>query len=236
MKRLLLHICCAPDQTVAVERTVGDYEVTGFFSNSCIEPDGEYRRRLDNAKYLAEVQGIPIIEDDYFPEAFIDLSKGLEKEPERGRRCDKCIVYRLRRTAERAKADGFDCFATTLTVSPHKDTAFINKTGEELAWELDIEYLPTDFKKQAGFQRSVELSKKLGIYRQNYCGCRYSLRDKKKREADRLAAELEQAVPPEELPSLEKGKIHPNYVPPGAFFKPEDIVNRRFKQGPKGRK
>ncbi len=230
MKKLLLHICCAPDQTVAVERTIEEYRVTGFFSNSCIEPDGEYRRRWDNAEHLAEVQGIEIIEDDYLPEDFLELSRGLDKEPERGKRCLKCIAYRLRRTAMKAKELGFDCFATTLTVSPHKDADYINHTGEELAWELDIEYLPTNFKKQDGFKRSVELTKKLGIYRQDYCGCRFSLRDKKQREKLKEQTEAETDADLDDEVKPQK-RVPPEYVPPGAFFKPKDQVSRRFKTG-----
>lgn len=230
-KKLLLHICCAPDQTVAVERTIGEYEVTGYFSNSCIEPKGEYFRRLENVNFLAGIQGIELVEDEYFPNSFLDISRGLEKAPERGKRCVKCIEYRMRRTAERAKELGFDIFATTLTVSPHKDAEHINKYGAELAWEFDIEYLPTNFKKEDGFKRSVELSKKLGIFRQNYCGCRFSLRDKKIRDKERAERESELAdmeIEGQDVP-FENRKYEPDYVPPGAFFKPSDAVSRRFK-------
>ena len=133
MKRLLLHICCAPDQTVAFERTVDEYEITGFFSNSCIEPQGEYFKRLDEARKLADIQGMNLIEDEYLPNAFLLEAAGLENEPEKGRRCDKCVAFRMRRTVEEAKKRGFDIFATTLTVSPHKKADFINKLGNELA-------------------------------------------------------------------------------------------------------
>lgn len=238
-KKLLLHICCAPDQTVAVERTIEEFDVTGFFSNSCIEPDGEYRRRLDNAYYLAEIQGIPLVEDDYFPTSFLELSKGHEKDPEKGKRCDKCVAYRMRRTAAKAAELGFDIFAATLTVSPHKKAGFINRLGEELAWEFDIEYLPTDFKKQDGFKRSVELSKKLGIYRQNYCGCRFSLRDKKIRDKERLEREGEQSAPDtDKTLSIDESPKHidPKHAPPGAFYKPQDQLSRRFKTGKSGGK
>ena len=230
-KKLLLHICCAPDQTVAVERTLDEYDVTGFFSNSCIEPDGEYRRRLDNSKYLAEIQDIEILEDEYFPNSFLDIARGMEKQPERGKRCRKCIEYRMRRTAEKAKQAGFDIFATTLTVSPHKDADHINMYGEDLAWEFDIEYLPANFKKLDGFKRSVELSKKLGVYRQNYCGCRFSLRDKKKRDKERAEREAElgeNEVEGQDIKFSDR-KYEPDYVPPGAFYKPADSISRRFK-------
>ena len=233
MKKLLLHICCAPDQTVAVERTLDEYDVTGFFSNSCIEPRGEYYKRLDDVKYLANLQGIELIEDEYYPNAFLEISRGLEKEPEKGKRCLKCIEYRLRRTAEWAKRDGFYIFATTLTVSPHKDAEYINKVGAELAWEFDIEYLPTDFKKKDGFKRSVELSKKLGLYRQNYCGCRFSLKQKKERDKQRAEEEAAKAAEKTSQTgqSLKPKAIDPALAPPGAFYKPPDLVSRRFKRG-----
>ena len=233
MKKLLLHICCAPDQTVAFERTREEFQVTGFFSNSCIEPRGEYYRRLADAKRLAEMQGMELLEDEYFPNSFLELSKGLEKEPERGRRCLKCIEYRLRRTAEAAALNGFEYFATTLTVSPHKDADFINRKGTELALEFDIEYLQTNFKKQDGFKRSLELSAEMNLYRQDYCGCRFSLRDKLERQKQRedeafVKGEGETEAVKTNKRLSAKDKIEYNF-PPGAFFKPEDQVSRRFR-------
>ncbi len=229
-KRLLLHICCAPDQTIAVERTTDEYDVTGFFSNFCIEPKGEYYRRLDNAKYLARIQNIELIEDEYLVNVFLEIAKGLEAEAERGKRCLKCIEYRMRRTAEFAARLKFDTFATTLTVSPHKDADYINRVGEELAWEFDLEYLSTNFKKRDGFKRSVELSKKLGLYRQDYCGCRFSLRDKKKREEEKIiqASESTENNVSEKYFTGEC-RMNPDAVPPGAFYKPDDAVSRRFR-------
>lgn len=237
MKKLLLHICCAPDQTVAHERTCEEYEITGFFSNSCIEPRGEYHKRLAEAKRLAELQGIELIEDEYLLNSFLEIARGLEKEPEKGRRCRKCIEFRLRRIAERAAADGFDIFATTLTVSPHKDAEFINRIGGELSSEFDVEYLTTNFKKKDGFKRSIELSNKLGLYRQNYCGCRFSLTTKTERE-ERRKAELEE-VAESMMNSSQTEKAESNEIidikqmdmPPGAFFKPAENLSRRFKSG-----
>jgi predicted adenine nucleotide alpha hydrolase (AANH) superfamily ATPase len=236
MRKLLLHICCAPDQTVAVERTVADYEVTGFFSNSCIEPKGEYYHRLAEAKKLAKMQGIEIIEDDYLPNAFLELAKGLEKEPERGKRCLKCIEYRLRRTFEQAKERGFALFATTLTVSPHKDADFINKFCQDLAWGSEVEYLPTNFKKQDGFKRSVELSKHQGLYRQDYCGCRFSLKEKQERDKIRAEQENKKVKIESDIELESKRFIDPAFVPPGAFFKPSETVSRRFRKGDKFKK
>ena len=233
-KKLLLHICCAPDQTVAVERTVDEFEVTGFFSNSCIEPRGEYYHRMDDAKYLANLQNIELLKDDYIPHAFLNISRGLQNEPEKGKRCLKCIEYRMRRTAETAKMQNFDIFATTLTVSPHKNADYINEIGEKLAWEFEIEYFHTNFKKKDGFKRSLELSEKLGLYRQNYCGCRYSLQQKKARES---AGSEETVTEPTESDSHEQSppvkKKTEIILPPGAFYKPKDLVSRRFKKGKK---
>lgn len=237
MQKLLLHICCAPDQTVGFERTCEEYEVTGFFSNSCIEPRGEYFKRLSSSKFLSEIQGIELVEDDYFPDSFLELSKGFEKEPEKGKRCKRCVEFRMRRVAEAAKKGGFDIFATTLTVSPHKDAEFINRIGMELAVEFDIDYLETNFKKQDGFKRSVELSKKLGIYRQDYCGCRFSLKNKKEREKQRLEEQEEAAWNelksdnPEEQKIIEVTGMQNRDVPPGAFFKPVQNLSRRFREG-----
>lgn len=235
--KLLLHICCAPDQTVAVERTIGEYDVTGFFSNSCIEPRGEYYKRLASSKDLSEIQSIELLEDEYFPNSFLEISKGLENEPEKGKRCKRCIEFRMRRTAEKAAAEGFDIFAATLTVSPHKDADFINRIGTELALEFDIEYLPTDFKKKDGFKRSVELSKEFGIYRQDYCGCRYSLKNKLEREKQRLAEQSEKAQNEQQPDGSKDQKIieitgvQNRNVPPGAFFKPVQNLSRRFRTG-----
>lgn len=233
MKKLLLHICCAPDQTVAFERTCGEFEVTGFFSNSCIEPQGEYRKRFEAARRLAEIQGIELIEDDYLPNAFLLLAKGLEKEPEKGRRCLKCIEYRLRRSAETAQVRGFDVFATTLTVSPHKDAESINRVGSRLERKFDIDYLQTNFKKGDGFKHSVELSRKLGIYRQDYCGCRFSLEAKRKREAerkDKIEAEMEKAFKENNTRPVNANLAGAEGLS-GAFFKPQDNISRRFRQG-----
>ena len=235
-KRLLLHICCAPDLTVAYERTCDEYEVTGFFSNNCIEPRGEYFKRLEEVKKLADTMNMPLLEDEYDTEGFHRLVKGLEKEPEKGRRCRLCIKDRLMRTMDKTRSEGFDLFAATLTVSPRKDAGFINQTGAEIANKCEIEYLPSDFKKQDGFQRSVELSKKLGIYRQDYCGCCFSL--KQRREQKRLKAEeAEKRIEEEKAEGVKITAVNPNMVmPPGAFFKPKDMVSRRFKEGNKHKK
>lgn len=180
MTRLLLHICCAPDATVGFERLTSDFDTVGFFYNPNIHPRVEYDKRLDALKTVSEVAGFPFIEGHYDTSNWYERIEGLEEEPEKGLRCEVCIRMRLRATARMAKERGFDFFAAVLTVSPHKDAAMINRLGEQAADEFGVEYLPTDFKKKDGFKRSVELSKKYGLYRQNYCGCEYSQKQKEK--------------------------------------------------------
>ena len=173
-KRLLLHICCAPDASVGFERLAPDWETNGFFLNSNIHPPDEYAKRLRALETLAGEMGFSFDEGPYEPEIWFQNVQGMEKEPEKGLRCEICIRERLRDTARRARTQGFDAFAAVLTVSPHKDSVLVNRLGTEAGKEFDIEYIPTDLKKQEGFKRSVELTKQYGIYRQDYCGCEYS--------------------------------------------------------------
>jgi len=127
---------------------------------------------------LAEVTGFSFRSGDYDPLKWLVMVRGLELEPEKGRRCEECIRDRLRRTAAEAKEGGFNAFAAVLTVSPHKDAAMVNRLGTEAGEEYGIEYIPTNLKKQDGFKRSVQLTREMGIYRQDYCGCEYSQRQK----------------------------------------------------------
>ena len=124
---------------------------------------------------------IEIIEEEYNPEIFYQLAKGLESLPERSERCQKCISHRLEMSAHKAKMLNCDYFTTTLTISPHKDCTFINECGAEIARSFDVEYLFSDFKKHDGYKHSIELSKKYNLYRQNYCGCIYSKINSEKR-------------------------------------------------------
>ena len=173
-KRLLIHICCAPDTTVAVERLTQSWDIEGYFFNPNIHPREEYERRRGALETLAEITGLPFIEVEYGTQMWFEAIKGLEDEPEKGRRCEVCIGERLRATARAAVARGFDAFSAVFTVSPHKDVEMINRLGETAGKEYGIEYLPTNLKKQDGFRRSVELTRLHGIYRQDYCGCEYS--------------------------------------------------------------
>ena len=173
-KRLLLHICCAPDATVGFERLSSDWDASGLFSNSNIHSHEEYKKRLKALETLANEMGFTFADDSYEPDVWLESVRGLEEEPEKGLRCEICIRERLMATARVAKDKGFDAFAAVLTVSPHKDAGMINRLGAEAGEEFGVEYLPTDLKKQDGFKRSVQMTKQYGIYRQDYCGCEYS--------------------------------------------------------------
>lgn len=175
-KKLLIHICCAPDFTVAVERLSGDYDITGYFYNPCIHPVEEYEKREKDAEYTAQKMSVGYIPASYNANEFFDIVKGLENEPEKGRRCFLCYKMRLEACAQYAKENNYACFTTTLTVSPHKDTDIINKIGREISEKLGVEFLELNLKKRDGFKRSLELSEKLDLYRQNYCGCVFSKR------------------------------------------------------------
>jgi len=170
-RTLLLHVCCGPCATHAIDWLRREYVVTLFFSNSNIWPPSEYALRLEQARKLALACGTPLIEDDYDHEAWRAFIHGLEDEPERGRRCARCFEFNLIRTARVAAARGCDCFTTTLTTSPHKDARTIFSIGHRLG-----PFLAVDLKKQNGFLHSLALSRDYGLYRQDYCGCEWSRR------------------------------------------------------------
>lgn len=176
-KTLLLHSCCAPCSSACLERLAPVFSVTVFFYNPNMDTAEEYlRRKEEEIRFLNETGLAAFLDCDYSPEDYRAATSGLEGEPEGGARCRECFRLRLTKTAERAKADGFDYFATTLTLSPLKNAALINALGEEIGREHGVFYLPSDFKKRNGYLRSVELSKEHSLYRQNYCGCVYSKR------------------------------------------------------------
>jgi hypothetical protein len=174
-KKLLLHTCCAPCSTHCVNELMKDYDVTMYFYNPNIHPFGEYAKRLENGKIVSRELGVPLIEAEYEPEEWLELIKGFEQEPEGGKRCKICFHMRLKQTAEYAKKNGFDAFTTTMTISPHKDANIINQLGEELSKKFGVEWVHSDFKKKDGFKKSIDLSKKMKLYRQGYCGCFYSV-------------------------------------------------------------
>lgn len=183
--RLLLHSCCAPCSSYVLEYLRPFFKITVFYYNPNISMNEEYRKRVAEQKRLIEAYNeksshpIDIIEGDYEPEEFFSAVKGLENCPEGGERCFSCYEMRIRKTSQKAFAEQYDYFATTLTISPLKNAAKINEIGERIAGECGISWLPSDFKKRDGYKRSIELSKEYDLYRQDYCGCIYS---KKERE------------------------------------------------------
>ena len=182
MKNLLLHSCCGPCSTVVIERLKERFNVTIFYYNPNIEPFEEYERRKTEQKKVCEFWGVNIIDGDYDNSKWRDCVSSLKDEPEGGARCEKCFVFRLKKTAQKAKELGFDVFATTLSVSPHKNSNVINAVGEMIAKEENIEFLQENFKKQNGYLRSIQISKDLNLYRQNYCGCEFSNWNLKKKD------------------------------------------------------
>lgn len=181
-RNLLLHSCCGPCSTACIERLIPDFHVTVFYYNPNITDKDEYEKRKESQikfikeynQKLKEEDQINFIEGEYLPEDYFQVVKGLEDEPEGGKRCTECFKLRLERAAQVAKDSGFTLFGTTLTVSPHKNYTLISAIGIELAKAYELEFLDMDFKKKDGFRRSIELSKEYELYRQNYCGCEYS--------------------------------------------------------------
>jgi predicted adenine nucleotide alpha hydrolase (AANH) superfamily ATPase len=175
--KLLLHVCCGPDVTVALERLPQCEKLCLFFDNPNIHPEEEYRKRTGAFKRVADHFGIEYVIGEYDPEDWFDLVRGHEHDPEKGERCTICFRHRLERAALKAQERGFDTIGSVFTTSPHKDAALINATGTEIADNYGLKYLVSNFKKKDGFKRSAELSEKLGIYRQSYCGCQFSKRE-----------------------------------------------------------
>ncbi|MBQ8177774.1 MAG: epoxyqueuosine reductase QueH [Clostridia bacterium] len=172
---LLLHACCAPCASYPLEYLSEHFDVTLFYYNPNITDESEYQKRLLELRRLAHEFGFYVIDGGYSENLFFDTVKGYEQEPERGSRCKICFELRLRETAKQASGK-YDYFATTLTLSPLKNATLINELGEATGKETGAKYLPTDFKKKGGYLRSIELSKKYDLYRQNYCGCVFSKR------------------------------------------------------------
>lgn len=176
---LLLHSCCAPCSSYVLEYLSAFFRITVFYYNPNIYPAEEYRKRVEEQKHLIErlpsVYPIEFIEGAYDKERFYQMAKGLEQAPEGGERCFRCYELRLRETARLAVERGFDYFTTTLTISPLKKAAKLNEIGGMLAEEYQAVWLPSDFKKRNGYKRSIELSKEYGLYRQDYCGCVFSV-------------------------------------------------------------
>jgi predicted adenine nucleotide alpha hydrolase (AANH) superfamily ATPase len=172
--KVVLHICCGVCAAGVAERLASEGQlVLGFFYNPNIHPLGEYQRRLEVARTVARKMGFPLEVVPYVPEEWFKKTAGLENEPEGGKRCEACFRLRLKKTYLLMKDWAGDAFTTTLTVSPHKSAAVINRVGGEIGGE---KFLARDFKKQEGFKRAMALAKKWALYRQDYCGCVYSMR------------------------------------------------------------
>lgn len=172
---LLLHACCAPCASYCLEYLAPYFDITILYYNPNITDKDEYAKRLAELRRLAHEFGFNVIDGGYDANIFFEHSKGLEQEPERGKRCEKCFSLRLAKTKELA-SDKYEYFASTLTLSPLKNATLINTIGSTLQEDGKAKYLPTDFKKKGGYLRSIELSKKYNLYRQNYCGCVFSKR------------------------------------------------------------
>lgn len=170
--KLLMHSCCAPCSSYCITYLKEYFDITILYYNPNIEPYEEYLKRKEEQIRLCDILGVGIMDCDYDNEAFRKMVFGLENEKEGGLRCFSCYELRLRKTAELASK--FDYFTTTLTVSPYKNSNKINEIGLKLQDEYGVKYLVSDFKKKEGYKKSIELSKKYNLYRQNFCGCVYS--------------------------------------------------------------
>lgn len=181
---LLLHACCAPCSSSVLEMLVPHFDVNVFWYNPNLFPEEEFLKRRDTLSELLEkmelTDTVKVIDTPWRSSEYYAAVKGLESEPEGGKRCAECFRIRLEETARTASEAGFDYFGTTLTVSRHKNAVLINSIGEAAADSFGTVWLPSDFKKHDGENRSVELSEEYGIYRQLYCGCEFSLINRKK--------------------------------------------------------
>ena len=183
--RLLLHSCCAPCSSYVIEYLSRYFDICLYYYNPNISPEDEYIKRSEELKRLVgsmDTEGaVEVKVAPYEPEEFYSMAKGLEHEPEGGARCMGCYELRIRKTAEymlsvEGTEEAYDFFATTLSISPLKNAEALNSIGEAVAREYGLRYLVSDFKKKNGYKRSVELSEKYGLYRQDYCGCVFSKR------------------------------------------------------------
>lgn len=192
-KKLLLHSCCGPCSTAVIERLKDDFDITILYYNPNIYPEEEYlKRKSEQIRYIdilhktrPEIQ-IHIMDCDYDCESYYEAVKGYENEREGGARCAICFKLRLNKTAELAKKYSYEIFGTTLTVSPHKNSELINNIGKNIENVVGVPFLVSNFKKQDGYKLSVELSKENGLYRQNYCGCKFALEIQRKEAPESL--------------------------------------------------
>jgi epoxyqueuosine reductase len=174
-EKVLVHICCAPDASYGV-RALGElFDVTGYFYNPNIHPEEEHRKRAQATLDLQRKAPFRLIIGSGGEAEWEEAARGLEREPERGRRCETCIRFRLLETAGKAVELGIPCFGTVLTVSPKKDAAMVNRIGADVERVSGVRFVAADLKKKDGYLKSVRIARELGIYRQRYCGCRHSI-------------------------------------------------------------
>ncbi len=187
--KLLLHVCCAPCSSYVLEYLSDLFEITVYYYNPNIGDKAEYEKRLAEVeRFITEAfpaGKIAFIAGEYNPFDFYEAVRGFEQLGEGSERCRKCFALRLSKTAQLASRGGFDCFTTTLTISPLKNASVLNEEGERAAEIWGVPFLPSDFKKRDGYKRSIELSAEYGLYRQNYCGCEFSRKEASEREKQR---------------------------------------------------
>ncbi|MEA3421166.1 MAG: epoxyqueuosine reductase QueH [Acidobacteriota bacterium] len=175
-QRMLVHICCAPDALYVMDILKNDFDISGYFYNPNIHPQKEYKLRLQETKKVARIIDFDLIEEEYDDNRWFKITEKYKQEPEKGTRCDICYAIRLERTARKAAELGFNIFTTVMSLSPWKKADVLNRIGRMFACRYKIHFLESNFKKKDGFRKSVELSKQHKLYRQNYCGCLYSMR------------------------------------------------------------
>lgn len=180
--KLLLHACCAPCSSYVLEYLSNYFEITIYYYNPNIHPETEYTRRISELKNFLNnyktKNKIYLVEENYDPKEYFNKVKGLENLGERSKRCYECYKFRMEKAVKYANYNNFDYFTTTLSISPYKESDWINEIGANLEKEYNIKYLYADFKKKNGYKRSLELSKEYGLYRQDYCGCIYSKQER----------------------------------------------------------
>ena len=180
--KLLLHSCCAPCSSYVLEYLSDYFEITVFYYNPNIFPESEYTKRILEQQMLIQDMKfrhpVSFIAGNYERERFYEIARGLEHLKEGGERCFKCYEIRLEEAAKIAKEIEYDYFTTSLSISPMKNAEKLNEIGTKIAAKYGVEYLQSDFKKKNGYKRSIELSKEYGLYRQDYCGCEFSFRDR----------------------------------------------------------
>ena len=184
--KLLLHVCCAPCSSYCMEYLTKYFDMTLLFYNPNMDCKEEYDKRKDELSRLVKEAAFPVkvVIMPYDPQEYLDAVKGLEDIREGGERCFACYELRMRKAAGYASQNGFDYFTTSLSISPYKNAEKINEIGERLSAEYGVKHLPSDFKKKNGYKRSIELSKEYDLYRQDYCGCVFSKKEREKKETD----------------------------------------------------